>query len=85
MTCGAGRCLRLLAFGEIGAAWHMQPLITVLMVGAVLGLVYAWMAALLRLPRIRLEGWTHRHWVRLAIVLALAALINWAYLIAAGI
>ena len=83
-TCGSLRCARLLLHGRFLAAFLMQPLAAVILVGAFLYMLYALAAVTLHLPRLRVTEVTLPE--KLAIVLGIlgAVLLNWGYLIATG-
>jgi hypothetical protein len=80
-TCGVCRSWRLILGGQWGAAIRMQPLVMLLLAGAAVWTGYAWIVALLRLPR-PVPGPVSRG-TKLAIACGFIALvlINWAYLI----
>lgn len=83
LTCGGSRALRALLSGNVGAAFRLQPLLTVLAIAAVVWLGYAILGALFGLPRVRVQM-SRRGKIALIGIAALAALANWVYLIAAG-
>jgi hypothetical protein len=83
LTCGTTRALSALAGFDLGRAFHMNPLMSALLLGIfIFGLVDLALLVRGRSLSLRLGSGEGR---RLAIVAFAALLANWAYLIAAGV
>jgi hypothetical protein len=81
LTCGSTRCVRLLLQGAFGGAFRMNPFFFTCLLGVAVFDVYAVVVLLGRLPRWRPERvplWLR--WILLA-----ALLVNWAWLVVAGV
>ena len=84
LTCGAWRAASALCAGNPGAAFRVQPLLTVLALASLAWVVYAAAGAWLHLPRVRMVPSRREMWL-LAGGVALVVLANWAYLLAHGV
>jgi len=80
-TCGATRACLLLAHLDVQAAFKMNPLVAALATAAGLAAVYSTVVLAFRLPRVRVTFSSRRQRRIFWIALAVAALLNWAYLI----
>lgn len=83
-TCGVTRAVAALLHGEVGRAIILNPLMTALLFGASLYVLYAAIVVIGRFPRFR---WTEPNrseacWIRISAILLIAA--NWIYLIWRG-
>ena len=81
LTCGSTRCVRLLLQGAFGDAFRMNPLFFTSLLGVAIFDGYAAVVLLGRLPRWRPQ----RVPVWLRFVLLAALLVNWAWLVVAGV
>ena len=81
-TCGSTRAVRELAFGNLGSAFLMNPLIAVLIVVALSVLAANVAMLVFRIQRPVLL-FTSREYLVIRISIVLFVLINWAYLIIA--
>jgi hypothetical protein len=81
LTCGGTRCVKNLLAGHVGAALEWNPLVFLGLGAVAVFLLYAALALVFRLPRVRVvfESAREVNFARLAAALALAA--NWIYLI----
>lgn len=84
LTCGAYRALQAMLQGRLGAAFHFQPLLTVLALLSIAWVCYATLGARLGIRRLRIHC-TRREAALLAAAVVLAAVANWVHLIRAGI
>ncbi len=83
-TCGATRAAIALLHGDVGTAWHWNPLAFVVYCALALGNVYLLIAIATGAPRLRVAQITSTEvkFLRgLAVVLVLA---NWLYLLSAN-
>ncbi len=83
-TCGGFRALQHLLAGHVAGAWRMQPLLTCLAGLAFVWAGYAITGPLFGFYRLRVQT-TRRERVLLIVGAALLVLVNWAYLLAAGV
>ena len=83
MTCGGTRALDALLHARAGDAFRLQPLLTLLAMGAGLWIIYALAGAGMRIPRLRVLL-SSREKMLLVAVSALLLVANWIYLIADG-
>lgn len=79
-TCGGTRAMRLLAEGDVGAAWRLQPLWVALLGIAALLTPYAAAVAAGWMSPIRLGLTRRERWIALGIAAALV-MLNWLYLL----
>ena len=84
-TCGSTRAASALVRGDLAAALTWNPLMTLVMIGAALYVLYAAGVVIGNLPRLR---WTppsrsESRGIRIGVVLLIA--INWGYLIWRGV
>ena len=84
LTCGTFRALRALMSGHWGDAFHLQPLLTVLAILSIAWVCYAVGGAQLGISRLRVRL-TRREAVLSVAVGVTMILVNWVYLIRAGI
>ncbi len=84
-TCGMTRATTTILHGDIAASLAWNPLMTLVLSGAALYILYAAVVVIGKLPRLR---WTSPsqsecRWIRISVFLLLAA--NWACLIWRGV
>jgi hypothetical protein len=84
-TCGMTRATTALMHSHPVEALVWNPLMTLVLFGAALYVLYAAVVVIGKLPRLR---WTppsrsESRWIRICVILLLAA--NWAYLICRGV
>ena len=84
-TCGSTRAASALVHGDLAAAVAWNPLMTLVMIGAALYVLYAAVVVIGNLPRLR---WTppsrsESRGIRIGVILLIA--INWGYLIWRGV
>lgn len=84
-TCGGTRCALHFANGELLRALHFNPMVFFGFCGLIVFDLYAFIVLVFRLPRFRIDHVSSRaaRWTRVIIVSGV--LLNWAYLIHAGI
>lgn len=80
-TCGMTRATNALLHGDFAGALKWNPLLTLVLAGTAVYILYAAVVMIGRLPRLR---WTspslsESRWIRISVLLLLAA--NWGYLI----
>lgn len=83
MSCGSTRALARLAAFDLAAAFRIQPLFTVLMLG-VMAFGIADLAVFLVRRRVLSVQWTRRSVKWLSIVVVVLVMANWIYLIYAA-
>jgi hypothetical protein len=83
-TCGSHRAIRALINGDILTALHSQPLGTALIAGAAIFWLYALTTVIFKLPRFRPDI-SKRSKRLICYGLLIAILLNWIYLLIAGI
>ena len=82
-TCGSTRSMLALLHFDLSTALQSNPAVSLFAIAWACFAVYGAVVVVLRLPRVRAEGFRlRRRW--LAFGMGLLA-VNWAYLIAAGI
>ena len=83
-TCGMTRATTALLHGDLAGALAWNPLMTVVMIGAALYVLYSAVVVIGNLPRLRWMPPTPKEsrWIRISVTLLLAA--NWGYLLLAG-
>ena len=83
-TCGMTRATTALLHGDLAGALAWNPLMTVVMIGAALYVLYSAVVVIGKLPRLRWMPPTPKEsrWIRISVTLLLAA--NWGYLLLAG-
>jgi Protein of unknown function (DUF2752) len=84
-TCGSTRAASALVRGDLAAALTWNPLMTLVMIGAALYVLYAAVVVIGNLPRLR---WTppsrsESRGIRIGVILLIA--VNWGYLIWRGV
>lgn len=84
-TCGMTRATNALLYGDFAGALKWNPLLTLVLAGTAIYILYAAVVVIGKLPRLR---WTppsrsESRWIRIGVILLLAA--NWAYLIWRGV
>jgi hypothetical protein len=84
MSCGTTRAVGRLVHGDLLGAWRMNPLATVGILGVVVpwGVADAVLAARGRALRVVMAPVTRR---AILVVGLLLVLVNWAYLVSAGV
>ena len=84
-TCGSTRATATLTHGDLVGALGWNPLMTLVMIGAALYVLYAAVVVIGKLPRLRWTSPTRSEsrWIRITVILLIAA--NWAYLIWRGV
>ena len=84
-TCGSTRAASALVHGDLAAALAWNPIMTLVMIGAALYVLYAAVVVIRNLPRLRWTPMTQSEfrWIRISVILLLAA--NWGYLIWRGV
>ena len=84
-TCGSTRAASALVHGDLAAALAWNPIMTLVMIGAALYVLYAAVVVIRNLPRLRWTTMTQSEfrWIRISVILLLAA--NWGYLIWRGV
>ena len=81
VTCGATRAAMAFLYGDLAAAWHFNPLASVLLGALALFDLYAAAVLITRAPRLRISL-TSRLAPRLVAAVAIfAGLLNWGYLL----
>ena len=75
-TCGLLRAVRLMAAGQLSAAFRLQPLMSAVCVAGLLSAGYALFAVAFRLPWINLSAMSQRTRLWVAVVAVLLALAN---------
>ena len=83
--CGTTRCVRAVFHGEMRAAFLVNPLMGVTLVGIVMFDLYAATVLALRLPRWRPEKVSARVAVALRAGCAGVLLVNWLWLLCTGV
>jgi Protein of unknown function (DUF2752) len=83
-TCGSTRAASALVHGHLTAALAWNPLMTLVLTGVALYVLYAAVVVMGNLPRLcwMLPTPNESRWIRIGVVLLLAA--NWGYLLLAG-
>ncbi len=84
-TCGLTRATRQLLHGNVAGAFHFNPLGVCVAGALVLFDIYAAVVLALRLPRLRFDDISPVAARRIRIATVSVILINWAWLIAAGV
>lgn len=84
-TCGSTRAAIALVHGDLATALAWNPLMTLVMIGAALYVLYAAVVVIRNIPRLR---WTppsrsESRGIRIGVILLIA--INWGYLIWRGV
>ena len=84
-TCGSTRAAIALVHGDLATALAWNPLMTLVMIGAALYVLYAAVVVIGKIPRLR---WTppsrsESRGIRIGVILLIS--INWAYLIWHGV
>jgi hypothetical protein len=79
-TCGATRALLLLVQGDVAASLTMNPLVSLLALGACLVFPVSLLAFFLQLPRPSVEL-TEREHVVIGVAVLVLVLMNWSYLV----
>ena len=81
ITCGATRSAIQLFHGHFLAAWRWNPLVFIALCALSIFSAYAFVALVLRAPRLRIEFQTaaERKCARILVIAALA--LNWTYLL----
>ena len=84
-TCGMTRATNAILHGDIAASLAWNPLMTLVLSGAALYIVYAAVVVIGKLPRLR---WTtptrfEARWIRISAITLIVA--NWAYLLWRGV
>ena len=84
-TCGSTRAASALVHGDLAAAVAWNPLMTLVMIGVALYVLYAAVVVIGNIPRLR---WTspsrsESRGIRIGVILLIA--INWCYLIWRGV
>jgi hypothetical protein len=79
------RATAALTHGDLVGALGWNPLMTLVMIGAALYVLYAAVVVIGKLPRLRWTSPTRSEsrWIRITVILLIAA--NWAYLIWRGV
>ena len=85
ISCGAFRALDALLGGKVLDAFRLQPLIVATLFLGLGYMLYALSIALFGVPKLRIEQFSRRDFVVLCLVAGLLTLLNWLYLVAAGI
>jgi len=85
VSCGAYRALVALLEGKVLEAFRLQPLIVASLFLGVGYMLYALSIALFGVPKLRVEQITRRDFAALFLAAGLLTLLNWLYLVAAGI
>lgn len=81
VTCGATRAGMMFLHGDFSAAWHLNPLVTVLLAAVGLFDLYALAVLMIGAPRLR-ASFANTRAARFAAMLAVsAAVLNWIYLL----
>ncbi len=83
--CGSFRALCLFTTGHLPQAFLTQPFMTLVYTALALASMTAWLLWLLNKPTPTLPAIPTKAWKWLIAALALALLLNWAYLVAAGV
>ena len=84
-TCGATRAVTQLFHGNLAGALYFNPLVTCAAFGAMAFNLYAAFVLAARLPRLRGDRLTPRSARFLRVGACAAALLNWVWLVRAGI
>jgi hypothetical protein len=82
-SCGTTRCIAFALGGQFGPALRMNPLCAVVLAGGAMFDLYAAIVLAARLPRLRFESSALSRPLRFAVVSAL--MVNWLWLIRAGV
>ena len=77
-TCGAAHAWVLLVAGHPLQALQSQPLMALIEIGAVIFIVYSWIAVVFKTRRIRFENVRPVTW---AVCFGVLILLNWMYLL----
>jgi len=85
LTCGATRCLLALCGGHFSTAFGWNPLVFCAFMGITLFNLYALTVLLFHLPRLHFGNTPPATAAGIRIVALLAAVVNWVYLLRAGI
>jgi hypothetical protein len=81
MTCGATRCAIAFFHGNFSAAWKWNPLVFAALCGLSIFDAYAFVVVLSRKPRLRFTSFTAGEKTFLRVVVVVALLANWIYLL----
>ena len=81
-TCGATRSALSLLRGDLAAAWQRNPLMFVCYAGALILDLYCVGVLLFRFPRVRLAGVPSKVKRGLYLLILVAIVANWVYLLA---
>jgi Protein of unknown function (DUF2752) len=84
LTCGSTRAASALLHGEMAQAWLVSPLATVAFCAMAAFDVYAIAILLSRAPRLRLTLASRNERRMVVVLLAVAVLLNWIYLLIRG-
>jgi hypothetical protein len=84
LTCGSTRAAAAIASGDIAQAWQVNPLACLAMGALAAFDLYALVALVSRLPRVRIRFVSAACRRTSLALLGCAALLNWAYLIRHG-
>lgn len=82
-TCGTTRAVQALMHLDVGAALQLNPLTTLAFGAWAVFALYGSVAVVARLPRFRWSGRDLRR--HLALSVGAALLVNWVYVVAAGV
>lgn len=85
LSCGAYRSFGALLRGDVLEALRLQPLIVAVLLLGMAYVCYALAVALFGLPKLRVSEVSRRSLGLAALTAALLVLLNWLYLVAAGV
>jgi hypothetical protein len=81
LTCGATRAAVAFLAGDLGGAWLMNPLVTVLLCALVVFDLYAAAVLIACAPRLRISLTHPSAWRGVAAAVVVVGVLNWAYLL----